>query len=77
MTDFHKPSCIQQRLAKLKEPAPSAEMARQLRQSVDILNRLLNENAHRPDATRLLRNILQERAEKHALQTLHENSLSG
>jgi hypothetical protein len=77
MSDSHKPTRIQQRLAKLKEPAPATEMARQLLQSLDILNQLLNENAHRPDATRLLRNILQERAEKHPLQTLDENSLSG
>lgn len=77
MADFHEPDRIQQRLAKLKEPASSTEMARQLRQSVDILNQLINHNAHRPDATRLLRNILQERAKKHALQTLDENSLSG
>jgi hypothetical protein len=77
MSDFHKPARIQQRLGKLKEPAQATEMARQLLQSLDILNQLLNENTHRPDATRLLRNILQERAEKHPLQVLDENSLSG
>jgi hypothetical protein len=74
-------SPLLRRLANIKfsgnTHSASAEQALQLRQSLNIVNQLLNENAHRPDATRLLRKILQERAETHKIKTRDENSLSG
>jgi hypothetical protein len=48
-----------------------------LRQSIDIVNQLINENAHRPDSIRLLRKILRERAEVQWVRQRNENSLSG
>ncbi len=53
------------------------EQERQLRQSIDIVNQLINENAHRPDSIRLLRKILRERAEVQWVRQRGENSLSG
>ena len=53
------------------------EQERQLRQSIDIVNQLINENAHRPDSIRLLRKILRERAEVQWIRRRGENSLSG
>lgn len=50
---------------------------RQLRQSLDIMNELLNENAHRPESIHLLRKILRERAALQVVRTHDETSLSG
>lgn len=54
-----------------------SEQERQLRQSIDIVNQLINENAHRPDSIHLLRKILRERAEVQWVRQRDENSLSG
>ncbi len=50
---------------------------RQLRQSLDIMNQLINENAHRPESIHLLRKILRERAELQVIRHDDETSLSG
>lgn len=48
-----------------------------LTQSIALVNRLLNEQSHRPDAVRLLRQILRERAISQAIKNWDENNLSG
>ncbi len=72
---------VARRLTLLKE-SKSEELlklhrARQLRQSLDIMNQLINENAHRPESIHLLRKILRERAELQVVRTNDETSLSG
>lgn len=69
------------RLSWLKENKSEALLnvhrERQLRQSLDIMNQLLNENTHRPESIQLLRKILRERAELQVVNTHDETSLSG
>lgn len=50
---------------------------RQTRQSLEIMNQLINENAHRPESIQLLRKILRERAELQIIRRDDEISLSG
>lgn len=59
------------------ESLSPASWERQLRQSLEILNLLINENAHRPDAIHLLRKTLQDRAKTQFLKQRDQNSLSG
>lgn len=72
---------LAKRLARLKNTLPPAgpltEQERQLHQSINIVNQLINENAHRPESVRLLRKILRERAEVQWVRGRDENSLSG
>lgn len=72
---------LAKRLARLKstlpQTGPLTEQERQLRQSIDIVNQLINENTHRPESVRLLRKILRERAEVQWVKRRDENSLSG
>ena len=59
--------------------APSAmhpDLAR-LTLSVQLVNRLFNEQSHRPDAVRLLREILRERAIRQEIRNWDANSLFG
>lgn len=72
---------VARRLALLKE-TPSEDLLklhreRQLRQSLDIMNQLVNENAHRPESIHLLRKILRERTELQVVLDNDETSLSG
>lgn len=68
-------------LAWLWEGSPqqalSLHRARQLQQSLDIMNQLVNEHAHRPESVRLLRQILRQRSEEQATQGRSEISQSG
>lgn len=72
---------LAKRLEKIKKlPSQTGQLTeqeRQLRQSIDIVNQLINENAHRPESIRLLRKILRERAEVQWVRRRDENSLSG
>jgi hypothetical protein len=45
--------------------------------SIQLLNQLLNEQSHRPDAVRLLREILRERAIHQEIKNWDANSLFG
>ncbi|WP_373533488.1 hypothetical protein [Vampirovibrio sp.] len=69
------------RLAWLREHNPDALLnvhrEQQLRQSLEIMNQLINENAHRPESIQLLRKILRERAELQMVRHDDKNSLSG
>ncbi len=60
-----------------KETVLQVHRENQLRQSIEIMNQLINENAHRPESIQLLRKILRERAELQVLRGADENSLSG
>lgn len=72
---------VAHRLTLLKEGKSEALLKlhreRQLRQSWDIMNQLINENVHRPESIHLLRKILRERAELQVVRTNDETSLSG
>jgi hypothetical protein len=48
-----------------------------LSMSIQLLNQLLNEQGHRPDAVRLLREILRERAIHQEIKNWDANSLFG
>ena len=73
---------LTQRLEQLKtkpelNPQQIIERDRQLRQSMDIVNELINMNSHRPESVRLLRKILRERAELQIVRERDKTRLSG
>lgn len=53
-------------------PAPE-----RLNLSIQLVNQILNEKSHRPDAVRLLREILRERAIYQKIKNWDSNSLFG
>lgn len=69
------------RLKKLRENKNddilNVHREQQLRQSLEIMNQLINENAHRPESIQLLRKILRERSQLQRVNRNDETSLSG
>jgi hypothetical protein len=69
------------RLKKLRENKNddilNVHREQQLRQSLEIMNQLINENAHRPESIQLLRKILRERSQLQRVNRKDETSLSG
>jgi hypothetical protein len=72
---------ILHRLKKLRENKNddilNVQREQQLRQSLEIMNQLINENAHRPESIQLLRKILRERSQLQKVSRDDETSLSG
>lgn len=66
-----------QATAEANASQDSHSSEQRLTQSISLVNRLLNEQSHRPDAVRLLRQILRERAISQAIKNWDENNLSG
>ena len=59
-------------LSGLQHPAPQ-----RLKLSVQMVNQLLNERSHRPDAVRLLREIIRGRAISHPIKAWDATNLFG
>ena len=59
-------------LTGLQHPEPQ-----RLKLSVQMVNQLLNERSHRPDAVRLLREIIRERAISHPIKAWDATNLFG
>lgn len=66
--------------AQEKNGAPSGfhhPTPQRLKLSVQWVNQLLNERSHRPDAVRLLREIIRERAISHPIKAWDASNLFG
>jgi len=68
----HEEQVKNETLAGFQHPAPQ-----RLKLSVQLVNQLLNERSHRPDAVRLLREIIRERAISHPIKAWDAGNLFG
>ena len=59
-------------IPEFQNPTPQ-----RLKLSVQLVNQLLNERSHRPDAVRLLREIIRERAISHPIKAWDAGNLFG
>lgn len=60
-----------------RTPQQTHQAEQRLKLNIMLVNRLLNEQSHRTDAVRLLRQILRERAISQQIKNWDENNLSG